>query len=57
VRASAALLDAVASSELTPAEAADLGKLVDSHVRAIEITDIHERLTRLEERRRDRPNR
>ena len=47
--ASAALLAAVASGELTPSEAAELGKLVEAHVRAIEVTEIQERLARLEE--------
>jgi hypothetical protein len=47
-RATGALLAAVADGELTPSEAAELGKLVDAHVKAIEVTDIQERLTRLE---------
>ncbi|WP_407530124.1 DUF5681 domain-containing protein [Methylobacterium oryzisoli] len=47
-KATAALLEAVANGELTPSEAAELGKLVDAHVRAIEVTDLHDRLTRLE---------
>lgn len=49
VRASAALLQAVASGELTPSEAAELGKLVEAHVRAIEATEIQDRLARLED--------
>ena len=51
VKASAALLQAVASGDLTPSEAAELGKLVEAHVRAIEVTDVQERLTRLEKQR------
>ena len=47
-KATAALLAAVAAGDLTPSEAAELGKLVDAHARAIEITAIHERLSRLE---------
>ncbi|GJE45050.1 DUF5681 domain-containing protein [Methylobacterium soli] len=47
-KATNALLQAVASGELTPSEAADIGKSVDAHVRAIEATDLHERLSRLE---------
>ena len=43
---------AVASGELTPSEAAELGKLIEAHVRAIEVTEIQERLARLEEQRR-----
>jgi hypothetical protein len=51
VKASAALLQAVASGELTPSEAAELGKLVEAHVRAIELTDIQARLEALEQAR------
>ena len=47
-KATNALLQAVASGELTPSEASDIGKAVDAHVRAIEATDLHERLLRLE---------
>src|SRR6478672_6677485 len=47
-KASAALLEAVASGELTPSEAAELGKLVEAHVKAIELTDIQARLDALE---------
>ena len=47
-KASAALLEAVASGELTPSEAAELGKLVEAHVRAIEVTDMAARLEALE---------
>jgi hypothetical protein len=50
-KASAALLDAVASGELTPMEAAELGKLVEAHAKAVEVTDLQERLIRLEEQR------
>jgi hypothetical protein len=52
VKATAALLAAVASGELTPSEAAELGKLLEAHLRAIELTDVQERLTRLEEQQR-----
>jgi hypothetical protein len=52
VKTSAALLEAVACGELTPSEAAELSKLVEAHVKAIELTDIHERLARLEEQQR-----
>lgn len=48
-KATHALLQAIAAGDLTPSEAADIGKAVDAHVRAIEVTDIHERLARLEE--------
>lgn len=48
-RATNALLQAVASGDLTPSEAADIGKTVDAHVRAIEAVDLHQRLLRIEE--------
>lgn len=47
-RATNALLQAVASGDLTPSEAGDIGKAVDAHVRAIEAADLHQRLLRLE---------
>jgi|SRR4051812_2057433 hypothetical protein len=47
-KATGALLEAVASGDLTPSEAADLSRSLDVHVKAIETTDIHERLARLE---------
>jgi hypothetical protein len=47
-KASGALLEAVAAGELTPSEAAELGKLVEAHVRAIEVTDMAARLEALE---------
>lgn len=49
VKASSALLEAVAVGDLTPSEAAELGKLVAAHVQAIEVTEIQARLARLEE--------
>ncbi len=52
VQASAALVEAVAAGELTTAQAAELGKLVESFVKAIEVTDVIERLERLEARPR-----
>ena len=52
VKASAALVQAVAAGELTTSQAAELGKLVESFVKAIEATDIVERLERLEARTR-----
>ena len=48
VKASAALVAAVAAGELTSSQAAELGKLVEAFVRAIEATDVAERLERLE---------
>jgi hypothetical protein len=47
-KATKAILIAVAAGELTPSEAAELGKLVDAHAKAIEVTDLHRRLAALE---------
>ena len=47
-KATNALLQAVASGELTPSEASDIGKAVEAHVRAIELTDVQARLAKLE---------
>ena len=41
-------LKAVASGELTPSEAAELGKLIEAHVKAVEATEIEARLRKLE---------
>ncbi len=43
-----AVLAAVASGELTPADAAEIGKLIDSYVKAFETAELAERLERLE---------
>ena len=48
VTASAALLEAVASGELTPLEAAELSKLVANFVEALKASDLEERLLALE---------
>jgi hypothetical protein len=48
VKASAALVEAVASGDLTPSEAEDLSRLVDRYIRAVETTDTLERLESLE---------
>ena len=48
VKAATALVAAVASGELTPSEAAELGRLVESVVRGIELTDVQARLAKLE---------
>jgi len=45
------ILQAVAAGELTPSEAEALGTLVAGYSRAIEIVDLEERVTRLENRR------
>jgi hypothetical protein len=41
----------VAAGELTPSEAEALGTLVAGYSRAIEIVDLEERVTRLENKR------
>jgi hypothetical protein len=51
VNASAALVAAVADGDLTPAEAAELGKLIEACVRALEATDFASRLDNLERNR------
>ena len=43
------LLNKTAAGELTPSEAADLGKLVENYVRAIETSDIDKRISELEQ--------
>ena len=48
-RATAALLEAVAAGELTPGEAAEIGKLIEGHRKAIEMADLEEPVRRLEE--------
>ena len=48
-QAAAALVTAVANGELTPAEAGELGKLIDNFVRALEAGEFEARLRRLEE--------
>ena len=48
MKASTALVAAVAEGELTPSEASELGKLVEIVIRGIELTDVQERLARLE---------
>jgi hypothetical protein len=47
-QASAAILKAVADGELTPGEAAELARLLDSFTRVLEASEFEERLTRLE---------
>lgn len=47
-KATAALLHAVSSGEITPSEAADIGRAVEAHAKTIEVRDLLERLERLE---------
>jgi hypothetical protein len=48
--ASAALLAAVAAGNLTPSEAAEVGKLIDAYLKAIEVTEVLDRLEKLEQK-------
>lgn len=50
VAAQSAILSAVANGEITPGEAAEVSKLIDGFVKTIELTEIDERLKRLEGR-------
>jgi hypothetical protein len=47
-KAAAALVTGVANGELTPAEAGELGRLIDNFVRALEASEFDARLRRLE---------
>lgn len=50
VAAQTAILSAVANGEITPGEAAEVSRLIDGFVKTIELTEIDERLKRLEGR-------
>ena len=52
VTATARIVDAVAAGELTPSQAAELCKVIDVYVRALENKGFDERLTKLENQRR-----
>ena len=47
--AAISVLEAVAAGKLTPSEAAELGKIIDSFVRVAEAADLAQRIRRLEE--------
>jgi len=49
-KAMAAITTAVANGELTPAEAAELSRVIEGYVKALEATEIEWRLRLLEER-------
>jgi hypothetical protein len=49
VKATAALVAGVAAGELTPSEAGELSKLIEGFTRAVEVRQLDERLTRLED--------
>jgi hypothetical protein len=44
-KASAALMAAVSAGEITPSEAAEIGRLLETYVRTLEITELEERLS------------
>jgi hypothetical protein len=48
VMAPAALVEAAACGVITPAEAAEPGKLIGAHARAIETVDLETRIAKLE---------
>jgi hypothetical protein len=48
VAATASIVAAVAAGELTPSQAAELSKVIDVHVRALDSKGFDERLTKLE---------
>ena len=47
-KASASLVAAVSSGEITPAEAVEIGRLLETYVRTLEITELEQRLNKLE---------
>ena len=49
--ASAAIVEAVALGELTPSEAGELMKIVESYARTLQVSDFEARLERLESQR------
>jgi hypothetical protein len=54
VKAASAILEAVAGGDITPGEAAELGKLVEAFARTLEVSELEDRISRLEERTRQR---
>lgn len=50
VPAQSALLAAVASGDITPAEAGEVSKLLDSYTKAVEVSELAERIALLEQR-------
>ena len=54
VKATAALVEAVAAGDLTPSEAAELSKLVEGFTHAADLHDIQTRLERLEQQQEKR---
>ena len=52
VAASAALLQAVAAGEIAPGEARELGRLIELHLKAVEVHELETRLAALEARQK-----
>jgi hypothetical protein len=48
VSASAAIVEAVASGDLTPSEASELSKVVDGYARSLQAAEFEERISKLE---------
>jgi hypothetical protein len=48
VTASAAIVAAVAAGELTPSEAGELSKVIDSYARTLQAAQFEERISKLE---------
>jgi hypothetical protein len=51
VKATAALIEGAAAGDVTPSEAGELAKLIEVHVRAVEVHDLDQRIAKLEEKR------
>jgi hypothetical protein len=49
-KATAAILAGVAHGQITPSEAAEVGRLVETHVKTLEVSDLERRITELEKR-------
>ena len=50
VKANASILAAVANGDITPGEAAEVGKLLEMFARTVEVAELEERLTKLEQK-------
>lgn len=48
VKASTAIIEAVADGDLTPAEASEISRVIDSFTRTLEAIDFEERISKLE---------
>jgi len=51
-KALAAIVDAAAAGELTPSEAGELIKIIESYARTLQVSDFEGRLERLEAEKR-----